>query len=50
MIFLVTLIFYVPEVEVLASLEYNPFIQEWAVQRSDSDETQLAAKLEAAKI
>jgi hypothetical protein len=33
-----------------ASLEYNPFTQEWAVQRSNGDVTGLAAKLQAAKV
>ena len=38
------------DAELKASLEYNPFTQEWAVQRSDGDVTGLAAKLQAAKV
>ena len=38
------------DAELEASLEYNPFTQEWAVQRSDGDETGLVAKLQAAKV
>lgn len=38
------------DAELEASLEYNPFTQEWAVQRSDGDVTGLAAKMQAAKV
>jgi hypothetical protein len=38
------------DTELVASLEYNPSMREWRVQRSDEDEAQLAAKLQAASL
>ena len=39
------------DAELEASLEYNPFIREWAIQRSDGGaEADLVAKLQAAKV
>ena len=36
--------------EVVVSLEYNPFMRQWTVQRSDEAVPELAAKLEAASL
>lgn len=38
--------------EIVASLEYNPFTQEWKVQRSDDkhEETELSAKMASASL
>lgn len=38
------------DTELVVSLEYNPSMRVWTVQRSDEDEAQLAAQLQAAFI